>query len=128
MKDKRMKTHKLMMIRLLKAIPGYRAGNVVARRIPHAERLIEMKIAEPYVVKQEKRTIQTKEEKFIPETKEYNGIKAPPVKDFSQTSIKNLGEIIGDLSEDELLNIIKVDERVSAVRLAKREIARREED
>jgi hypothetical protein len=120
MKDKRMKTHKLMMIRLLKAIPGHRAGNVIARRTPHAQRLIEMKIAEPYVVKQEKKTIETKEEKFIPETKE--------LRDFSQTSIKNLGEIIGELSEDELLNIIKVDERVSAVRLAKREIARREED
>ena len=64
-------------------------------------------------LKEEKTFIETKEEKFIPETKE-------------TLSLRQLAEVINSYSEDQLLGILKNDERVGAKRLATEEIKRRE--
>ena len=74
--------------------------------------------------KEHKRPIQTKEEKFIPFTKKI------PKKDepFSSESysIKLLSEKLIDLSNDQLKGIIDSDERISAKKLAEKELTRRE--
>jgi hypothetical protein len=110
--------HPLTKVRLLRAMPGHRIGDIVTVRGKKAEYLIRHGHAE--ILKEEKITLVTKEEKFIPETKE-----EPLVKDFSATPVRQLGEIISDLSDDDLLNIVKSDERKTAVRLASDELKRR---
>jgi len=65
--------------------------------------------------KQEKAVIETKEEKHAPKE----------TKDFSGLSISKLKDAIKDFSLTDLADLLK-DERVSAVRLAKEELKRRE--
>ncbi len=59
--------------------------------------------------KEEKTVIETKEEKFQPETK-----------DFSQVPISKLD--VANMTDGELQGIIDGDERVTAVRMAKKEL------
>ena len=63
--------------------------------------------------------VEVKEEKFIPETKEEKFI-------GMRISTKDLAMIIEGYSDEELLEIIKLDERVTAKRIAEKEIKRRE--
>lgn len=69
-----------------------------------------IKKGEAIEVKEEKTTLVTKEEKFT------NTI----------ISVKKLSEIIGTLTDSQLLDIIKSDDRVTAKRVATEEIKRRE--
>jgi len=106
--------HPLTKIKLLKPHQGQKAGAVILRRGRKAEWLVANRIG----IKEEKAVIETKEEKFISETKE---IEKP------QLSVRQLSEKVGSMTEDELLEIVKSDERVSARRVAEAEIKRREE-
>ena len=115
MKNKRMKTHKLAKAKLLKAIPGHRRGQVITRRAEHIEKLISMGIAESIEVKQEKTPIETKEEKFAPSE----------TKDFTDISLSKLAGKVKELSDDDLLNIVKTDYRKGAVALAQEELKKR---
>jgi len=54
--------------------------------------------------------------------------KETEMKDYSMMATRRLEEIIGDLTESELLNIIKIDKRVTARRIAEKEIQKREND
>ena len=119
-----MNTHKLVEIKLLKPIPGHRIGIVIKRRQKHAANLVEKNIAE--YVKQEKTSIETKEEKFAPaETKVMSSTDINKVQDYSDVSVRELSGMIGDLSEDDLLNIVKNDIRVTARKIAEEEIGKR---
>ena len=69
-----------------------------------------LKRGEAVEVKEEKAVITTKEEKFI----------------GMRISTKDLAMVIEGYSDDELLEIIKLDERVTAKRIAEKEIKRRE--
>jgi len=110
-----MKTHKLAKAKLLKAIPGHRVGHVITRRAEHIDKLIQMGIAEPLEVKQEKTPIETKEEKFAPSE----------TKDFTDISLSKLAGKVKELSDDDLLDIVKADYRKGAVALAQEELSRR---
>jgi len=105
--------HPLTKIKLLKPHQGQKAGTVIFARGKKAERLIANRIG----VKEEKAVVETKEEKFILETKD----------EKPQLSVRQLNEAAGSMTEEELLKIIKSDERVSARRVAEAEIKRREE-
>jgi hypothetical protein len=77
-----------------------------------------LKTGKAVEVKESKVAIVTKEEKFAPQE-----TKAPP-KDFSEVPVSQL--LFDELSDDDLLGIIKTDNRISAVRAAKKELQRRE--
>ena len=133
-----MKTHKLVDIRLLKPIPSHRAGARLKRREAHAAKLVKMGVAE-YIVKQEKAVIETKEEKFapqetkIPEPQEAEMQQVPPapaeppvqMRDYSEVPVRLLADELINATDDELLNIVKTDERKTAVKLAREEIEKR---
>lgn len=68
-------------------------------------------------VKEHKKHIETKEEKFIPETK---------VIPDEVLSIKKLTEAISGYTDAQINEIIEKDERVSAKKLAEKELKRRE--
>lgn len=70
--------------------------------------------------------VEIKEEKCIYETKEEKFSTPVETKNYAETSLKKLSEIINTLTDDELLHIIKSDERKGAVKLATEEIKRRE--
>lgn len=82
------------------------------RRTVNVKRMLFEAHRKP-VIKEHKKPFETKEEKFIPETKEV-------------LSIKKLAEVISELSVDALKVIVEMDERVSAKNLAKKELKRRE--
>lgn len=114
-------SHPLTKVRLLKAMPPHKAKEIVYLRGKKAEYILKMGIGEVVQeevkeVKEEKVQIETKEEKFVPETKEE---KVFP--------IRELTEAVKTMNDDELLDIIKKDERISARRLAEAEIRRRDE-
>lgn len=113
-------SHPLTKVRLLKPITGHRKNEIVYLRGKKAEYVLNMGIGEIVTevkeIKEEKVQIETKEEKFVPETKED---KVFP--------IRELTEAIKTMTDDELLDIVKKDERVSARRLAEAEIKRRDE-
>jgi len=69
----------------------------------------------------------TKEEKHSPEvTKGNNGFKSVPIplKDYSGIAVKKID--FTDATDEDLLNVIKTDERKTAVKLATEEIGKRE--
>lgn len=107
--------HPLEKVRLLKPHQGQKAGTVILARGKKAEWLVANRIG----IKEEKAVIETKEEKFIPETK--------TAEEKPQLSVRQLSEAVASMTEDELLEIVKSDERVSARRVAEAEIKRREE-
>lgn len=136
-----MNTHPLVEIQLLKSIPNKRAGSKIVRRKELADKLVSMGIAK-YVnkpaEKQDKTVIETKEEKHAPtESKvmtsadmdapppETEPEESPEPNDYSEVSVRKLADMIKDLSEDDLLNIVKTDERKTAVKLAEEEIRAR---
>lgn len=69
-------------------------------------------VQEKKSVKQEKRQIETKEEKFIPQTKDYSGV---PISKLN----------VSIMSNDDLKAIAETDVRVTARKLAKEELNKR---
>jgi hypothetical protein len=115
MRRKMMKTHKLAKAKLLTAIQGYRPGQIIQRRAEHINNLIKLGIAEPLEVKEEKAIIETKEEKHAPSE----------TKDFTDISLSKLAGKVKELSDDDLLDIVKADYRKGAVALAQEELRKR---
>jgi len=72
------------------------------------------------VVKQEKRVIENKQEKFEPETKMPVEEFGTPERDFALVPISKLD--VSTMTNAELQRIIDGDERVTAVRMAKKEL------
>ena len=71
-----------------------------------------LKTGKAIELKEEKAIIETKEEKFI----------------GMSISTKNLAMVISGYTDEELLEIIKKDDRVTAKRIAEKEIQRREDN
>jgi len=69
------------------------------------------------VVKQEKKVIETKQEKFEPETK-------VPIEEYGEgyTAVPISKLDVGSMTDEELQNIIDNDDRVTAVKIAKKEL------
>ena len=100
-------------VKILKPVQSYIIGNVYRLSGHFANKLIEhgKAVAVPNV-KEEKKVITTKEEKFIPETKEV-------------LPISKLRLAISDMSYEELDFILHNDERKSAKALAQKELLNR---
>lgn len=86
------------------------------RRTVNVKRMLFDTYRKP-TVKEHKKPIETKEEKFIPETK---------VIPDEVLSIKKLTEAISGYTDAQINEIIEKDERVSAKKLAEKELKRRE--
>ena len=107
-------------IKILKKVQSYETGRIY-RVSPHfGDKLIQR--GQAVEVKNEKKTVETKEEKFENTTLE---TKPYVPKSFAEYSIKKLTGMVGDFTLDELADLLK-DERISAIRLAQEEIKRRE--
>jgi len=98
-------------IKILKPVQSYGIGKVYRVSPNFGDALIRRGQAS-LVVKESKTVIETKEEKFKPETKEL-------------LSISKLKGVMSDLSTEELMHIINFDSRVSAVAMAKKELQKR---
>jgi hypothetical protein len=72
------------------------------------------------IVKQEKRVIETKEEKFEPETK-------VPIEEYGEgyTAVPISKLDVGSMTDEELQSIVDNDDRVTAVKMAKKELDNR---
>jgi len=106
------------VITILKPVQSYEIGKNYRVHGSFANSLIKRGKAEEVLPKvdpkEEKKVIETKEEKHAPaETKEV-------------LPIKKLVEVISGYTDDQLLEIIKSDERVTAKRMATEEIKKRE--
>jgi len=104
------------VIKILKDVQSYEIGKNYRVHGSFANSLIKRGKAEELlpIVKEEKKVIETKEEKHAPaETKEL-------------LPIKKLAEVISGYTDDQLLEIIKSDERITAKRMATEEIKKRE--
>jgi hypothetical protein len=97
-------------VKILKHVPSYVIGKEYRVSGSFASRLFARGQAEE--VKEEKAIIKTKEEKFKHETK-------------AVLSISKLKEVISDLSAEELIHIANFDSRISAIKLAKKELNKR---
>lgn len=95
-------------LKMLKDHGSLKAGTIQTISGKLADSLI--KRGEAVEIKEEKVIYETKEEKFL----------------GSNITIKNLEMVISGYTEDELLEIIKRDDRVTAKRLATEELKRRE--
>jgi len=97
-------------IKILKPVQSYKIGGSY-RVSPHfADKLIARGQAEE-IKKKEKAAIETKEEKFIPETK--------------VLSISKLRPAVSAMDMDELKAIVEKDSRISARKIAEEEIKKR---
>jgi len=107
-------------IKFLKPVQSYDVGSTHRISSHFADKLIARGQAvevKDIVAKEEKHTYETKEEKFTPfyPTKEK--------KDFSITAVSKID--FTSLTDEELLDIIKNDQRKTAIRLAQEEIRKR---
>jgi len=112
-------------VRIIKDVQSYKKGKIYRIHKSFADNLILRGKAE--AVKEEKVSITTKEEKHSPEvTKGNNGFKSVPIplKDYSGIAVKKID--FTDATDEDLLNVIKTDERKTAVKLATEEIGKRE--
>ena len=105
------------VVKILKNVQSYENGKVYRLHGSFASSLIKrgnaVEVLPKVEPKEEKKVIETKEEKHAPEeTKE-------------RLSIKKLSEVIGTYSKEELAEIVKSDDRVTARKLAESELSLR---
>ena len=96
-------------VKIIKDVQSYRKGNTYRIHKSFADKLILQGKAE-VVEKESKVVYETKEEKFL----------------GMSISTKNLAMVISGYTDEELLEIIKKDDRVTAKWIAEKEIERRE--
>ena len=109
------------VVKILKPVQSYEVGKTYRLHGSFVNSLIKRGKAEEVLPKvepkEEKKVIETKEEKHAPaETKE---------QPKEKLSIKKLSEVIGTYSVDELTEIVKSDDRVTARKLAEAELSLR---
>ena len=110
LQGKRYNVNKKRELKMIKDHGSLKKGSTHIIRGKLADDMLKKGIAVD--AKEEKVVYDTKGEKFL----------------GSNISIKNLEMVISGYTEDELLEIIKLDDRVTAKKLAKKEIQRREDN
>jgi len=105
------------LVKITKEVQSYEVGKTYRIHKSFADKLVRIGKAEEVVQKEEKKVLETKEEKHSPvETKV----------EHSTVSISKLRDLIDGLSKPELTALLK-DERVSARRLAEEELKKRDQ-
>lgn len=102
-------------VKILRDVQSYENGKIYRIHESFANSLIKRGKAEEVLQKEEKKVIETKEEKHAPEE----------TKKEETLSIKKLSEVISGYSDQQLNDIIEKDTRSTAVKMARAEFAKR---